>query len=130
MSSRASAAIRIEVPHRLLASRIADVLAVPAVARVGRVSSRYGSVALSPGTAGLAAMVLTLTRGPDLPGGGWRLVPGAGTRQPASALVVEGRPPGTGRPFGPAWLTAADLPGDPLRRPAIRLRAEDPRAGS
>jgi hypothetical protein len=95
MSSRASAAIRIEVPHRMLAARIADVLAGLAVAMVGWRSSRYGSVAWSPGTAGPAAMVLKRTRGPDLAGGRWRLVPGAGPRQPA-----------------------------------IRLRAEDPRAGS
>jgi hypothetical protein len=130
MSSRESAAIQIEVPNGLLAARVADVLAVLAVAMVGWVAPRYGSVAWSVGMTGLAATVLTLARGPRLPGGRWCLVPGAGTRQLGSTLVVEGRSPGHGRPAGPAWLTAADLPRDQLRRLAVQLRADRPRAGS
>jgi hypothetical protein len=130
MSSHESAEIRIEVPNRLLAARIADVLAVLAVAMVGWAASRYGPVAWSLGVTGLAATVLKLARGPRLPGGRWCLVPGAGTRQLGSTLVVEGRLPGTGRLAGPAWLTAADLPGDQLRRLAIQLRTDRPRTGS
>jgi hypothetical protein len=130
MSSRESAAIQIEMPHSLLAARIANVLAVLAVAMVGWVASRYGSLAWSLGMTALAATVLKLARGPFRPGGGWCLVPGAGTRQLGSTLVVEGRSLGSGRCAGPAWLTAADLPADQLRRLAIRLRADRPRAGS
>jgi hypothetical protein len=130
MSSRESVAIRIEMPNPLLAARIADVLAVLAVAMVGWAASRYGSVAWSLGMTGLAATVLKLAHGPLLPGGEWCLVPGAGTRQLGSTLVVEVRSPGSGRLVGPAWLTAADLPADQLRRLAIRLRADRPRAGS
>ena len=130
MSSRVSDAIQVELPSRLAAARVADGLALLAVAAVAWVSARYGPAALSIGMAGAAAAILARAGGTPLSGGAWRLAAGSRTRQLGPTLVVEGRLAETGRPVGPAWVTPRDLPPDRLRRLAVRLRADSPRVVS
>lgn len=126
MSSRASDAIQVELPPRLAAVRVADGLALLAVATIAWVSARYGSAALSVGMTGAAAAILAWAGDAPLPGATWRLAAGPRTRQLGPTLVLEGRSAETGRPVGPVWLTPHDLPRDRLRHLAIRLRADGP----
>ena len=130
MSSRASDATQVELPARLAAARIADGLAVLAVACVAWVSARYGSAALSVAMTSAAAVILAWAGRARPPVGAWGLAVGPRTRQLGRTLVVEGRSAETGQPVGPAWVTPCDLPPDRLRRLAIRLRADGPRVVS
>jgi hypothetical protein len=132
MSSRASVAIRLEIPERLLSERLSDWLAVLAVLTVGWVSARYAPPALSTGMAVSVASVLWLTRVRVAPvGGAWSVVPGPATRTLGPTVVLEARPDLPGRASARRlWLTRADLPADTLRRLAVSQPAVTRKSGS
>ena len=131
MSSRASVAIRLEVPPRLLAERVSDGLAVLAMLMVGWVSARHAPAAWCVALSAFVALTLWLGGQRVAGSGTWVVVPGPGTRALGRTIVLHARPAVPGQPAAHRlWLTRADLPADALRRLAVRLPAASRNAAS
>jgi len=131
MSSRASDAIPVDLPQRLLADRVSDLAGLLAAGALAWVSARRGlpmpwlAVVLAGSLATWGLVRRSVPRA-----GRVEVVPGAATRRLGRVLVVDVRPVGAVGPCRRACLTRRDLSVPQLRHLSLRLRARQGKAAS
>jgi hypothetical protein len=131
MSSRGSDAILVDLPQRLWADRLSDLVGLLAAGVLAWVSVGGGlflpwlAVILA---SGLATWCLARRSVPSA--GRLEVVPGAATRRLGRVLLIDVRPAGSDGPCRRACLTRGDLSARQLRHLSLRLRAGQGKAGS